>query len=167
MWREAAQPGQNPPPAALTRITPSSAPTGTFATVSILGTSLAQPTAVHLTKGSASLPVTLLDKKAVHGSSEAVAASAQVDLANAVLGDYSVSVDLKGGGTVSLPSQQHFTVTAPVVSDDLQFAVTPVGFDNLRPGTLNRPFVNVTNGMPFDIMVHTSIGVPVGPASNS
>ena len=55
-------------------------------------------------------------------------------------------------------------MTAPVVSDDLQFAVTPVGFDNLRPGTLNRPFVNVTNGMPFDIMVHASIGVPDWPS---
>ena len=164
LWREAAQPGQNPPPAALTRITPSSAPTGTFATVSILGTSLAQPTAVHITKAGVSLPVTLLDAKAVHGSSESVAAHAEVDLTNAALGDYSVSVDLTGGGTITLPPQQHFTVEAAFAADDVQLDVTELGFDNLRPGTLNRAYINIANGMPFDIMVDASIGVPDWPS---
>jgi hypothetical protein len=161
---EVPQPGQAPPPPALTGADPATGTAGHFTTFSVYGTNLPTPTAAHVTStaNGTQLPATLREAHSVHGNVPALAASVQVDLTNAAVavpGNYTVRLDLTGGGSVALAAPNYFVVHA-ASSAPPKLEITTLGLDRVRWGGMTRAYINVANTSDTDLAADVSIPIP-------
>ena len=161
---ESPQPGQAPPPPALTSADPATGTAGHFTTFSVYGTNVPTPTAAHVTStaNGTQLPATLREAHSVHGSIPALAASVEVDLTNAAVavpGNYTVRLDLTGGSSVTLAAPSYFVVHA-ASSTPPKLDVTTLGLDRVRWGGMTRAYINVSNPSDTDMAAHLSIPIP-------
>jgi hypothetical protein len=152
---EAAGPSSDP---AISRKEPSSSFAGASTTVTLFGTNMPAPAAVHFTKDTQHPRVSLVESHAARGSAESVVAVVDVDFTNATPGVYDVIADLPDGRTVA----SHFQLDAATTAPAPQVNLTGSGFERIRYGALNRAFVNVSNPTDSDLAVQVHLGVPAG-----
>ena len=134
--QEAPQAGEPVPAPTLTRSVPSSGVAGQETTVSLYGTNMNAPTAIHVKDGTSELPVTLIEAHGVHGTIPALVATVQVDLRAVVTttpSNYTISADLPGGATVTLSDP---FVVGPETATDDAIEVTTLGLNDLRAGAV-------------------------------